>query len=83
MSLVENLKRISVPVLAGSLVVCVIALYGAANSELMVNTSTLKSNVVYFVIVFLVLHAGVQKKNIDSPHIITNYFSYICDTNNY
>ncbi len=59
MSLVENLKRISVPVLAGSLVVCVIALYGAANSELMVNTSTLKSNVVYFVIVFLVLHAGV------------------------
>ncbi|MBR6178544.1 MAG: YfhO family protein [Bacteroidales bacterium] len=59
LSLIENLKRISVPILAGSLAVCIIALYGAANSELMVNNSTLKSNVVYFVIVFLVLHTGV------------------------
>ena len=59
LSLIENLKRISVPVLAGSLVVCVIALYGAANSELMVNSPSLKMNVVYFVIVFLVIHAGV------------------------
>lgn len=59
LSLIENLKRISVPVLAGSLVVCVIALYGAANSELMANSPSLKMNVVYFVIVFLVIHAGV------------------------
>ena len=59
LSLIENFKKVSVPVLAGSLVVCVIALYGAANSDLMVNSPTLKMNVVYFVIVFLVIHAGV------------------------
>ncbi|MBR2888515.1 MAG: YfhO family protein, partial [Bacteroidales bacterium] len=59
LSLIENLKRVNVPVLAGSLVVCVIALYGAANSDLMVNNPTYKANVVYFAIAFLVIHAGV------------------------
>ncbi len=59
LSLIENLKRVNVPVLAGSLVVCVIALYGAANSDLMVNSPTYKANVVYFAIAFLVIHAGV------------------------
>ena len=59
LSLIENLKKVSVPVLAGSLVVCVMALYGAANSDFMVNSPTLKMHVVYFVIAFLVIHAGV------------------------
>ncbi len=59
LSLIENLKRVNVPVLAGSLVVCVIALYGAANSDLMVNNPTYKANVVYFAIAFLVIHAAV------------------------
>ena len=59
LSLIENLKKVSVPILAGSLVVCVIALYGSVNSDFMVNSPTLKMNVVYFAIAFMVIHAGV------------------------
>lgn len=63
LSLVENLRKINVPVLAGSLVVCIIALYGAANSEFAINYPTYKPNVVYAAIVFMVLQAAVLMWN--------------------